>query len=122
MNRFYTSIEQSKHLLSLGLNPESADMFYQWIADAIIIDVGDIPYEDSGCCIPCWSVGALLEVMPNIPDCTIIFAKAKGKYGMCITPLDSGLALNEVEADTPIEVVYNMVIWLLENGYIDKGE
>ena len=68
--------------------------------------------------IPCWSLGALWNLIPDIPDCTVLFAKSEGKYGICITPLDSGLALNEIEASTPLKAVYDMVVWLLKNGYI----
>ena len=71
----YSSIEQSKHLLKLGLSPESADACY---------DVGDGQTKAHIECenftsyftndefpelkdryIPCWSVGALLELMPS---------------------------------------------------------
>ena len=30
MNRGYTTIEQSKHLLELGLDPHTSDMSYRW--------------------------------------------------------------------------------------------
>lgn len=121
----YTTIEQSKKLLELGLNPETADMFYSRRPTgnseySIFPD-----FKPKGRLevftkvdLPCWSLGALLGMMPCIPNCTILFAILDGKYGICITPLDSGLALNEIEANNPFEAFYSMVIWLLENGYI----
>ena len=120
----YTTIEQSKHLIELGLNPETADMSYPMLYNRAIDGGGKRIsnhaelYKPIGEDLTCWSLGALLGMMPCIPNCTILFAILDGKYGICITPLDSGLALNEIEANTPFEVVYDMIVWLLENGYI----
>ena len=112
----YTTIEQSKKLLELGLNTKSADMCYSTFG------VEDYPLhltlKDKGKFTPCWSLSALWNLIPDIPACTVLFAKSEGKYGICITPLDSGLALNEIEASTPLKAVYDMVVWLLKNGYI----
>ena len=117
----YTSIEQSKKLLELGLNPETADMWWtplNWQLTEYYVEVKQDGIGTPKNPLPCWSLGALLGMMPCIPNCTILFAILDGEYGICITPLDSGLALNEIEANTPFEVIYNMVVWLLENGYI----
>jgi hypothetical protein len=117
----YTTIEQSKKLLELGLNPETADMWWtplNWQLTEYYVEVKQDGIGTPKNPLPCWSLGALLELIPDIPDCTILFAKSECEYGMCITPLDSGLALNEIEANNPFEVVYNMIVWLLENGYI----
>lgn len=70
-----TSIEQSKKLLSLGLDPSTADM---WWSRCTITDFGDndlkVSYAVTPCNIsqfkntdkdiPCWSFTALLELMP----------------------------------------------------------
>ena len=119
--RHYTTIEQSKKLVELGLNPETADMWWtplNWQLTEYYVEVKQDGIGTPKNPLPCWSLGALLGMMPCIPNCTILFAILDGKYGICITPLDSGLALNEIEANTPFEVIYNMVVWLLENGYI----
>ena len=66
----YTSIEQSKHLLELGLDPGSADMHYNFYRDEWdkVKSNGNIPslMMNSLDDIPCWSVGALLDVMPKL--------------------------------------------------------
>ena len=91
----YTSIEQSKKLLELGLKPETADMNHYEKDDGwVTLPKGQISYGGFQI-IPCWSLGALLGIMPCIPNCTILFAILDGKYGICITPLDSGLALSK---------------------------
>lgn len=64
-----TSIEQSKKLLRLGLDPGTADMCYPHFirhgADTYneipeIAEDIDYPYE-----MPCWSLAALLNILPQ---------------------------------------------------------
>ena len=112
----YTSIEQSKKLLELGLSPESADMhteMFEENGDMISLVVGgkgDNSKRNYG--TPIWSIGALLEVMPNIE-----LFKLDSKY--IVGKLDENL--NESAwHDTPLEAAYNMVVWLLENNYIKQ--
>ena len=61
----YTTIEQSKKLLELGLSPESADMF--WFRDDTEVPKifpKDMMHNSASVTYPCWSVGALLEMLP----------------------------------------------------------
>lgn len=134
--KHYTTIEQSKKLLKLGLNPESADMHYlfeNYITQPIIkIEVGYNKDEEEACLeddfaseyIPCWSLGALLEVMPEH-----IFSEDRIKnYTPVLHIGEKNVVwyqhMNEFlhieHADTPIEAAYSTVVWLLENGYIKK--
>lgn len=66
----YTSIEQSRNLLQIGLSPNSADMryycyqslgedFYMTYPD--VIEEGQILGQKD---IPCWSTGALINLLP----------------------------------------------------------
>lgn len=71
----YTTVEQSKRLVELGLDPSTADM---WWSRCTITDFGDndlkVSYAVTPCNIsqfkntdkdiPCWSLTALLELMP----------------------------------------------------------
>lgn len=116
-----TSIEQSKKLLELGLNPNTADMCY-WMNYHDALDGGgkslsDYPEigkgNDEG--VPAWSLDKLLELMPL--DCGIDKEKIKGvtKY------VASSVTSNEVQewsGDTPLDAAYNLVVWLLENHNI----
>lgn len=76
-----TSIEQSKKLLSLGLDPSTADMYYSWVGTAYTLHAESYneliawrkyyakTHKHPSCrtsIIPCWSFGALLELMPDI--------------------------------------------------------
>ena len=81
----YTSIEQSKKLVELGLDPKTADMLYTYVlppSDNIkhIPEIGEptialewynkghtffnkTPLTLEQYCVPCWSAGRLMELM-----------------------------------------------------------
>lgn len=68
MNTNYTSIEQVRNLVKLGLDPNTADMRY--VYDSSIVDYDPIPrvgerQPEEPLTIPCWSLGRLLEIMPK---------------------------------------------------------
>ena len=109
-----TSIEQSKKLLSLGLDPSTADMVWRnENVDTFIHYTNPFILEEFEFCdldkdIPCWSLTALLELMPigshiekknSCYACYVIYTK----------PLESS---------TPIEAAFEMVCWLIEQGHI----
>lgn len=144
--KHYTTIEQSKKLLALGLNPESADM--TWILVPKIDDMGyiynsvptAIPYSQYTAkdnYLPCWSLGALLEVLPDriwspCDDLDVGPAAHELVFNACGRILQyKGITVNDYrlsgawftqETDNLIDVFYNMVVYLLENNYIKKGE
>ncbi|MBP3732424.1 MAG: hypothetical protein J6I84_04180 [Bacilli bacterium] len=143
----YTTLEQSKKLLELGLNPKSADMWYQHTGISIkdgsqkpIYFPMIIRDNESDDDIPCWTVGALLEIMPDeiypkdykdipfwgfSPGLHKVHHSYDGmdfgtSYYMRYTSEDDGddRVYKEFEEDTPIKAVYKMVVWLLENKII----
>ena len=143
----YTSVEQSKELLKLGLSPESADMYYNFDVD---IKTGELYFPADGSsimvrrndeplnlnlAIPCWSVGALLDVMPETiktceiwnPDDSKKFLLKLGKGWIIYECFDLGFdPLVYFNADITgsfsiLDNCYNMVVWLLENNYIKNN-
>ena len=69
--RAYTTIEQSRKLAEI-LPVESADMWYE---DCVVIipRLGKIPKEHSEKELPCWSLAALLDIIPKrIKECNIL--------------------------------------------------
>lgn len=123
MTRGYTTIEQSKHLVELGLNPSTADMCYPHFirggADTYnetpeIAEDIDYPYE-----MPCWSLTALLELMP----CPIIL---NGNFAYPIVNLfsksityDVGMAeYHKEEGYDLIDAAVKTVVWLIEQEHI----
>ncbi len=70
-----TSLEQSKKLLSLGLDPSTADMWYSYYGNSkynptvaykgqqwFLCQIRNSLHDD----IPCWSLTALLKLLPDI--------------------------------------------------------
>lgn len=125
----YTTVEQSKKLLELGLNPETADMWWtplNWQLTEYYVEVKQDGIGTPKNPIPCWSLGALMELMPKI--------KEDEDDGGCYPTLCKGYNTNKWHCvyrssiyitdwcDTSINAAFDMVVWLLENGYIKKGK
>lgn len=146
----YTSIEQSIHLEKLGLDIMTADMFYNEPVDETYPkDIVDTEYPmvirenqkyhllEYG--TPCWSVGALLDIIWKIEYCQPKiyytddtdddfkpFVGYWGELTIMEEPFDCYETkkgnLNEGKLhESPIGALYEMVCWLLENGYIEKS-
>ena len=120
----YTTIEQSKKLLELGLSPETADMLWeQHFFEIPYVTVK--PYTTKGRSIgshilPCWSLEALLELLRSYNDCNSlsIFSNRSQKWQITISYYDVIWKDHEEININLLEASYNTVIWLLENGYI----
>lgn len=114
-NKICTNIEQSKHLLELGLNPETSDMFIEnniaYPKEEGYTDVEKITFS--------WSLSALLELMPSIKKIGYIsnHPKLLRAYATDEWYMDC-LQYTTDTFNTPIEAAYDMVVWLLGHGYI----
>ena len=129
--KHYTTIEQSKKLLELGLNPETADMYYFldptpagniYSLSLITIEKhlkSRMPEYDKGD-IPCWSLEALITIMPDkINQFILVMTKCMGDIIFAyINEHDQYIAFQD--GNGSIEAAFNMVVWLLENNYIEK--
>jgi hypothetical protein len=118
-----TTIEQSKHLLSLGLDPKTADMSYTYFdRGEPILDL--TPYMlNSRMAIPAWSLSALLDVMPNNDYWEICLLQYKDQQWQCVfddVEFSSGETKGFTSKD-PLTAAYEMVCWLLTNNLITKG-
>ena len=112
----YTDIEQSKKLAEI-LPIESADMGYRYIKqsqDGVDYYTEEtLPYQYASYVgIPCWSLAALLEVIPErviIPYYAPYLQKEDGKY-------HTAYGNDELlcEADNPIDACYEMILKLHE--------
>ena len=104
----YTSIEQSKKLLELGLSPESADMIYLFdFSTEPMININITPGDTS---IPCWSTEALIALLPIGTHICSHF-RHKGIMFECYTEKDRFERLSLFDA------VYSMIEWLLKYIY-----
>ena len=131
MNTLATTIEQSKHLLKLGLDPNTGDM--NWFGNEKIgvpYDLELLSYKKRSMyhhCLPAWSLSALLEVMPtNIGDYDLYVTKHRyvdGGHGYNVE-YNRGFTISVLHKETNrdlVTAVYEMVCWLLEQGYIKGG-
>lgn len=134
----HTSIEQSKKLVELGLNPETADCC--WFDGEILNETTYPPYhydiekmnkhiEAGREVYPCWSVGALLEaIKEDLPELSYGGYKFNNGNALfipkwfCYIDVDEyddqeydGTELSKGEGDTPLEAAYQSTCWLLEH-------
>lgn len=131
--KHYTSIEQSKKLLELGLDSESADLYYsrygielssnkvvdkKVLVGSLEVNTKRLSEED----IPCWSVGALMELMPKIrTNYGIMRPKSVKEEGSRFKYRFYYEAKYYTDLkETVIDACYEMIVWLLENDYIKK--
>jgi hypothetical protein len=145
MKQGYTTIEQSRKLIELGLDPSTADMFYATEFGTIIAEP---PYEVEGHepCIPftpAWSLTALLELMPYFitikeegePDeyyhfqlnrnGSVFRSKWQASYhglkterGKVHTRRIHWEVGPNGESETPLDAAFETVCWLIEQGHI----
>ena len=129
MNKNYTSIEQSKKLVEI-LPLESADAKYGYIAPYEYSDrmydegYDGIPYpiafikkdysnffvEEYDDELPCWSLAALLNVLPDGTDIIKEEADTENERYMCTVGINDDII--STFANNPVDVCYEMILKL----------
>ena len=133
MNKICTSIEQSKKLIELGINVNTADML--WTYDFTVNDINGLnvisiylkPEEND---IPAWSLSALLKLMPPYLfefergiDLNI-YRNLNGKGWHCsympntIENMKNDKFKQITNGNDPVDAAFEMVCWLKENEKI----
>ena len=127
-NKICTSLEQSKKL-SEFLTVESADMFYY--KDAVtkednprVMDYSQVPKNKSMYFFPCWSLAALLSVLPFhliVNNHSYAFSMVKGfnkngeTYAIKYAIFNTTFYLHLTDFyNNPIDACYEMIIRLNE--------
>lgn len=129
MNKICTSLEQSKKLIELGVDINTADMYYQYFksyspSNGVTTGHCDIPVIGSwkehhisipdpamhNADIPAWSLTALLELMPSIKGFRPLLALDDNYITYPI--IDNA----HFSAETPLDAAFEMICWLKENG------
>lgn len=120
----YTDIEQSKKLAEM-LPTETADGFYEAQHNPLtdkweyILFTGN-EWASEEVVIPCWSLAALLSVLPvSYDDGQHCFALINSNPNgdtewLCCYEDCKGHLLNECYADNPIDACYEMILKLNE--------
>ena len=128
----YTDLEQSKKLAEI-LPLESADMRYHTVSHYNPYPCDEIVYtvdfgKASGKDIPCWSLSALLQVLP-----LGIYDELDGcDYELNIEMIDKMpryIRLGDIyhsqfpydfEKDTLLDNIVESIIWLNDNNYLES--
>ena len=121
MNKICTSQEQSQKLIELGIDANTADMYYDvnsyGIQSKPEVAVGKVWSKD----IPAWSLTALLSVLPSVitreGKRMFLTLEKAGAYNLYYKSPDRLDELWETKEDV-IDAAFEMVCWLLENKKI----
>lgn len=103
-----TDIGQSRKLMKI-LSIKSADMYY-WCGEDLRIGgyrAMDIDYD-----IPCWSLPALLNVLPNGTDVVKEEADTENEKYMCTVGVKNDII--STFADNPVDACYEIILKLNE--------
>ena len=119
MSKICTSQEQSKKLVELGIDANTADMYYDCNSYGIQskpeVAIGTVWSKD----IPAWSLAALIELLPNKivvnnEKYFLHFTKNKVEY-IGIVTWDGQKSIS-AEADNLLDACYNIVVKLKNDG------
>lgn len=127
-SQIYTTKEQSKRLLELGLRPETADMYYFWLGGNdyyLKVDIDDNPlkYNMDKTYIPAWSLHRLLELLPqdiHLDD------YADTRYWLVIDPMkviyknSHGLWIYQCDEGGLYDKLINTIEWTIKNNHFNK--
>lgn len=127
----YTSIEQSEKLLKLGVNPETADMHYpDYYFDGNANGPCNTSYKEqienlihnfinpnTKRIVPCWSVGALLELIPTPVLSRIDEEKEILWYCNTIHFGENYFSYDGSYHNNAIDACIEVIEWLVNNGH-----
>lgn len=106
----YTSMNQSKRLLEIGISPDTADMYYNPPPSRNIPHIGHA--NTSLIQLPAWSLSALIELLPNSIHNFDLWIRQNNCCYFRIEETGATTICYEEKADNTFNVVYNMVIKL----------
>lgn len=129
-----TSIEQSRKLVELGLDPDTCDMTWHKIDknlhDAANITVEGWKFSKEGQiqniipnnCIPAWSLTHLLNLIPAVisyKDEEVNFCMCYDNENQpCANYSKAGKEKIKFSGENFLDAVFGLMCWLLEKAYI----
>jgi len=145
----WTTLEQAKKLVEIGVDPITADMMYvrkvtpfgcsNYTVECTSYKYANLVPDDEIESNPCWSLGALENMLPTDISTgdepqnkyELRYRKHKITENHCVYQLaygnDKGSSMewhdmiNTAERDTMIEAVCDMLFWLLANNHIKNN-
>ena len=114
----FTDIEQSKKLAKI-LPLESADMYWSTTLNTpvpyLATKLEHQLYKEGANLIPCWSLTALLGVLPILDNRSPVMSKTfDGKYRVIYHSTAYEKAIYTEDFDNPVDACYEMVLKLNE--------
>ena len=116
----YTDIEQSKKLADI-LPIESADGYWDFQIDGYNLIADKLGYYKNDSEIPCWSLAALLGLMPtdDKKDEYYVVAESHSDYHtVSYRNCWDGCIHSEYSEESLLDAAFEMICWLKENGKI----
>jgi len=122
MVRGYTTIEQSKKLLELGLDPSTSDMcfvlipridFKGYIYNSTPVTIPYKQYTAKDNNLPCWSLAALLEIIIPIQD------KVTKEMIRPLMMVDGRHLRGGISY---VDAAFRALCYEIENGYIETNK
>ena len=111
----YTDIEQSKKLIESGIDKTTSDMHYE--KDSFENYYSPIPligkYSKIHDQLPCWSLTALFNVLPNGTDVVKEEADTENERYMCTVGINDNII--STFANNPVDACVEMILKLKEN-------
>lgn len=130
MNKICTDIEQSCRLLELGLDPNSSDMYYTpYPNDEYWYDIPNVGMATKEVNqLSAWSLTALLNIAPKYFSKenhqfvqSYSYDHIDGCYHFIYRDYQHGGRSKYISKNKDLfDAAFEMVCWLLENGYIKK--
>ena len=118
MNKICTSIEQSKKLIELGIDVNTADFMWEYDCNKeiywdkpTIIPIDDYIFVND---IPAWSLSALLEFINR--NCYNISLNCSGAEWT--VKFDDSETYHHITCDYSIDATFEMICWLKETNRI----
>lgn len=110
MNKICTDINQPKKIIELGIDVNTADMYYhpypndEYWYDVPNIGNADLKFNQ----LPCWSLAALLSVIPNVS----LNSFKDGNWNAAMEQQNGKMIYSD--ADNPIDACVKMILKLHE--------
>ena len=130
MNKICTSINQSKKLIELGVDVNTADML--WTYDFTVNDINGLnvisnnfKIEEND--IPAWSLSALLDVIPkHIKDFAVLrMDMGENDFSIWYDDINLGMVnayLPDITKENPIDSCVEMIVKLHEQKLLSYDE
>lgn len=124
MSKICTDLNQSRKLVELGIDVNTADMMWDdWrlIDDEWKISIGydpEIEQDYGRKCYPAWSLSALLELVPNGEknDENYVDTESHSDFYICTyRNCWDGCIHSEYSEENLLDAVFGMICWLNEN-------